>query len=433
MRRAAQVLMGAVLLSLVMTSLPAGAAVPTASPAGTADVTATPSRTAVQRVAWTPPEGAVLNHPDVKGKRRDILDRVIRSINTTVAPDYVRIVVWNLEDRSVVNALINARRRGVITQVVVSAGVDNPNWDRLKADFSEDRRDDSFARKCSRACRSSAGITHAKIFLFSRVNTAQHISMFGSTNLASPAAYRQWNDLVTTHRADLYDYWVRKFDEFAADQALANPYEQRSFGPYRSTLFPAQPRNPVLNELNRVRCTGANGGTGNGGRTVVRVAIAGWFDAYGGQIAERLRTLWDRGCDVKIVTTLAGRGVNRILKARGGRGPVPIKEVTADRNNDGIPERYLHLKALAVSGVYAGDRSASVLFTGSPNWSERAQRSDEVWVRIMNKSGMVRQYQRHVNELYSLPIAHARTTTSDRGLARSATGATITPDWFEAD
>ena len=258
--------------------------------------------------------------------------------------------------------------------------------------------------------------------------------MFGSTNLATPAGYRQWNDLVTTHQASLYDYWVQKFDEFAADEALPSPYEVRSFPPYRSTLFPAAPRNPVVDELQRVRCTGTTGGTGNAAhRTVIRIAIAGWFDAYGSDIAKRLRQLWDRGCDLKIVTTLAGRGVNRIMRASGGRGPVPMREVTLDTNHDAIPEKYLHLKSLSISGVYAGDTSASVVFTGSPNWSERAQRPTSSWVRILDRPGIVRQYRNHVNVLFAKRFAHTRAAAGATGLRRSATGATITPDWFEAD
>lgn len=427
MRRAAQVLMGAVLLSLVTTFVPAAATVASSDRPSAA-------RAAPVRAPWTPPNGVVLNQPDVDGHRRDILDRVVRTIDETQPLEHIRIVVWNLDDGAVVNALIRARERLVTVQVVVSAGVDNPNWDRLKANFDQDRTDDNFARKCSRACRSAGPITHAKFFLFSRVNTAPHVSMFGSTNLATPAGYRQWNDLVTTDQASLYDYWVQKFDEFAADEALPSPYEVRSFPPYRSTLFPAAPRNPVVDELQRVRCTGTTGGTGNAAhRTVIRIAIAGWFDAYGSDIAKRLRQMWDRGCDLKIVTTLAGRGVNRIMRASGGRGPVPMREVTLDTNHDAIPEKYLHLKSLSISGVYAGDTSASVIFTGSPNWSERAQRSDELWVRILDRPGMVRQYRDHVNMLYAKRFAHTRAADGGTGLRRSATGATITPDWFDAD
>jgi phosphatidylserine/phosphatidylglycerophosphate/cardiolipin synthase-like enzyme len=373
------------------------------------------------------------NDPSQRGQGRLIVDRVIQSIEATPPGESIRIVVWNLDDRRVVDALIAARQRLVTVQVIMSSVV-NDNWQRLRADFDQDTTDGSFAHRCQGACRSSASITHAKIFLFSRVNTASKVSMFGSTNLTAAAGARQWNDLVTTRQADLYDYWVEKFAEFDADVPLADPYEVRELGQYRSTLFPATPYNPVREELDRVRCTGTTGGTGNAAHhTVIRIAIAGWFDAYGSDIATRLRQLWDRGCDVKIVTTLAGRGVNRLMRARTGRGPMPIKEVTSDRNADGIPERYLHLKLLAISGVYAGDTAASVVFTGSPNWSARAQGSDEVWVRILGHARVTRQYQRHVDHLYGLRIAHARTAATDLVLRRAASGGTDVPRWYETD
>ena len=436
MRRATQVLMGAVLLSLVTGFVPAGAATSAGRSVGTADAVSQVNRTAVQRAAWTPPNGALFNDPGVDRRRRVIIARVIDAIQAADRGSTIRIIVWNLDDKPSVTELIRAKERGVTVQVIASGIVDNPNWDRLTAKFNRNTSDNTFARKCRGACRSSAKITHVKLFLFSKVNSARHVSMFGSTNLTTAAGNRQWNDLVTTRSHGLYDYWVRKFAQFARDKAVSSPYEVASFSSFRSTLFPAKPRNPVLTELKKVRCVGATGGTGNGaGRTSVRIAIAGWFDSYGQQIADRLRQMWDRGCDVKIVTTLAGRGVNQTMKQGYGRGPVPMREVTADRNGDGIPEKYLHLKALSISGVYGGDTSASVVFTGSPNWSARAQRSDEVWVRVLNKPSMVRHYNIHVNNLYSSRYAHSRSSSSpgEAGLQRSVSGETVVPDWFDND
>ncbi len=91
-------------------------------------------------------------------------------------------------------------------------------------------------------------------------------------------------------------------------------------------------------------------------RTKIRIAIAGWFDAFGTTISKQVRSLWGRGCDIKIITTLAGRDVNRTLRSRKGRGPVPIRRVTIDRNQDRIPERYLHMKAISIIGSFDGDK-----------------------------------------------------------------------------
>lgn len=390
---------------------------------------------------WVPASGVIFNDPTVYQRRRVILRQVVRAINGTKKGDTIRVAAWNLDDRPIAQALIGAKGRGVKVKVVVSAIVDNDNWTRLERALNRKKGDGTFARTCVGGCRSRGMIMHAKVFLFSRVNKARTVSMVGSVNLTTPAGNRQWNDLITSKGKPLYRHLVAVFDQYAKRKPIKPPYRVDKIGNYRVTLFPAGNRNPVLRELKRVECRGAKGGTGINGRTQIRIAIAGWFDAYGGEIAERVRRLWDQGCDIKIVTTLAGRGVNRLMRQTDARGPVPMRQVTVDTNYDGIPERYLHMKALAISGVYAGDRSASVVFTGSPNWSRRAQKSDEIWLRVVKRPRLTRRYIGHIDRLFGSPWAAARVTTPaelqravDRStgltLRRTEDGARL-PEWFE--
>jgi phosphatidylserine/phosphatidylglycerophosphate/cardiolipin synthase-like enzyme len=444
--RAAHAALGAVLLSLTATLVPPGAvgatrtqppaaAGPAAAPAPEAEPAAPPAAK-----KWTPPNGVQFNDPVVERERRTILHTVVRSINNTPPGEHIRIAVWNFNDRAATNALIAAKQRGVIVQVIVAGSVEHPNWDLLSSKLNAGKNNESFAMKCQGGCRSRTKIMHAKFYLFSRVNSARTISMFGSANLTTPAGRRQWNDNVVTKNAGLYDYLVRTFEEYAKDKPVkGGAFDQQVIGRYRVTLFPARGRNPVLRELNQVQCTGVTGGAGNGnGRTKIRIAIAGWFDAYGGEIAEQVRALWDRGCDIRIVTTLAGGGVNAILKDPRGRGPVPIRRLAPDFNGDEVPDLYLHMKSLAISGVYRKDTAASVVFTGSPNWSARAQRSEEIWVRILGQPNMVRKYNNHTDAMFFNPLSSARMLTRAQ-LARAlettadARGGTPVPDWLELD
>jgi hypothetical protein len=292
--------------------------------------------------------------------------------------------------------------------------------------------------QCTGGCRSRTKIMHSKLYMFSRIHQVRNISMFGSTNLTTPAGNRQWNDLVTTRSEKIYDYLAGIFDQYAKDKSRRKPYDVQTIGDVRMWVYPLGDRNPQAGQLKQVGCRHAAGGTGNAaGRTKIRIAVAGWFDSYGEAIARQLRKLWDRGCDIKIVTTLAGRGVNQTLKARSGRGPVPIEEMTIDRNLDGIPERYLHQKSIAISGVFGKDKSASVVLTGSPNWSSRAARSEELWFRILDKPGMTRRYLRHVDRLLASPFSSARLLTRtdlQRGFAaRRVAGGAALPDWLELD
>jgi hypothetical protein len=78
-----------------------------------------------------------------------------------------------------------------------------------------------------------------------------------------------------------------------------------------------------------------------------------------------------------------------------------------------------------------------VLFTGSPNWSTRAQRSDELWVRILNQPGLVRHYAGHVNRLYASRSAMASGGSpignTDRLAMRVTAGDPGLPSWFELE
>ncbi len=437
---------------MVVTSTSSGAAgqspVQLLVSANAADLSATAGNRVAQRKrkagAYTPSTGALLSDPMIPGRNRNILAKVIKSVRNTAKGEYIRVVVWNYDDRQVTNALLDADRRGVNVQIVVSGAVANANWSRTRAQLNRRSNDESFALKCTGGCRSRTKIMHAKYIIFSRIHQAKNVSMFGSFNLTTPAGNRQWNDMVTTRDQGLYTALEETFNEYAKDVIIPAPYKVTDLGKYTVTLFPAFNRNPFVEELKKVGCVGTTGGAGNAKHhTTIRIAIAGWFDAFGNDIARQVRNLWERGCDIRIITTLAGRGVNQALKHPGGRGPVPIKEVTYDSNRDGIPERYLHMKNIAISGVYDGDTAADVLITGSPNWSTRGQKSDEILFRILKATKMVRDYSANTDRLFFGPWAHdhyrqvsprmaARGTGEQTAVPNLRTGENV-PDWFELD
>ena len=382
-----------VLLALALLGLPAT----TASAATTDD----------RGSGYTPPLGAVFSSP-LDGHGRDILSQVYQSIQNSPKGSQIRLVVWNFDDPAITNALIAAKDRGVQVQVVVAESVKNRNFFRLRDYLGRNPADRSFALRCHNACRTNRFVMHAKIFLFSHVGKRRNISMFGSTNLTKAAGNRQWNDQTTTSNKGLYDFFVQTFKEYAADKPVANKTDTYSSNRYRVVLFPVPEYNPIANALEKVKCHDPAQRARGKGRTVVRIAIAGWFDEFGVRIAQQVRRLWDTGCDLRIVTTLAGRKINAILKRRYGRGRVPIRQVTIDNNRDGIPERYLHMKSIAVDGYYDGDPNANVVFTGSPNWSGEARASDEVWVEVRKAKDLVRAYSRFTDRMFFGPAAHGR-------------------------
>ncbi len=375
------------------------------APASAADPDGTDGTAAKGR--YSPPLGAIFANP-LNGHGRDILSQVYQSIQGSPKGSEIRLVVWNFDDPAITNALIAAKDRGVQVQVVVAESVANRNFFRLRDYLGRNPEDKSFAIRCHNSCRSNRFVMHAKIFLFSHVGKRRNISMFGSTNLTKAAGNRQWNDQTTTTNEGLYDFFVQTFKEYAADTPVATGKDIFENDRYRVVLFPVPDFNPIADALEKVGCYSSRG------RTVVRIAIAGWFDEFGIRIAQQVRRMWDNGCDVRIVTTLAGRKINRILKRTYGRGRVPIRQVTIDNDKDGVPERYLHMKSIAIDGKYDDVPGSHMLFTGSPNWSGEARASDEVWVQIRNAKDLVKAYSRFTDQMFFGPASHGRLVPLDR-------------------
>jgi phosphatidylserine/phosphatidylglycerophosphate/cardiolipin synthase-like enzyme len=367
---------------------------------------------------YTPSAGVMFNQP-LSADRRRIVRHLERSIRSVPPRGKIRIFSWNIRDTQIFDALIDAHRRGVSVQVIIWQGnssdeVPNPGFRRMKEAFARSGNPKravalrSWTVKCVGSCRGRGGFAHTKFFLFSRAHKARYISMYGSANATTFAATRQWNDMYTiVGRRDVYRDFAGVFREAARDRLAVPPYRQFSYNEGRTTIgfLPwggARKGDPVLRELNRIRCKGATGGTGVNGRTRIRIAQTAILDARGIKIAKRLKRMWDRGCDIKIVYALLGNRARAELNARGGRGPVPFRQIVQDFNADGIYDRYLHLKAMTVSGIYNGDTSREVTFNGSHNWTGMSMASDEVTGRIFG-AGVRKLYSAEIDRIWNNP------------------------------
>lgn len=348
---------------------------------------------------YTPSVGVKYNNPlGDKEARRRIVRHLLRTINSVPPHEKIRIATWNFRSDAIADALIRAHNRGVSVRVVIdrlNANEDNKNdvftrLTRALKRYQLTRRPEmkSYTRRCVSACRAAGGIAHNKFFLFSRAGLATDVVMYGSFNATDLATGYQWNDLYTLRgHGTIYDEFNSIFDEMAKDKNVAQPYERHDHGRFTSSFFPYKGKgtdgDPILDELGKVVCDGATGGTGTNGHTKVRIAQTSMHGARGTDIAGRLRQMWQRGCDIKIVYAVFGNEVLSILR-HTTRGPVPIKQIAQDFTRDGVYDRYLHMKTMAISGVYNGDTSANVTWNGSSNWTSVALASDEVVMRIFD-------------------------------------------------
>ncbi|GAA3661074.1 hypothetical protein GCM10022237_21190 [Nocardioides ginsengisoli] len=391
--------------------------VATAAPAPPAAAAATAAPpTAVRarvRDTYRPKPGLRFNEPygrkgtSAVGIRRHVL----RSIDSTNRGDVIQMAAWNIRGRSWSKALIRAHKRGVAVQVIMDYG----NWSRehpnpeaaavakvLKG--RENRPVQSWLKRCKGSCRGARGIPHSKFFLFSRVTDRAYVTMFGSNNATDVAAKDQWNDLYTwVGNKRIYDTFRGIFNEMSLDRsqggrgyraARFSATQGVAFYPYKGAVARAVP-DPDLTRLNQIRCTGATGGAGWRGRTKIRIMQTAVHGDRGKRLARKLVGLKRQGCDIRIVYALMGGDVFKILS----RGKVQKLQLAYDRDRNGVYDIYLHLKSLAISGVYQGQTNARVVYNGSANWSAVPLASDEV-VGEFREPGMTQAYINWTDFLY---------------------------------
>ncbi len=378
--------------------------------------------TVEKKKRFSPKSGVKVTNP-LGTSRKQIMNHILKAIRATPKGEKIRLISWNIASRDFVKALINAHERGVSVRVLMSQqkADDQPKsgdyW-RLRRALRKRNglpaRLYSWARGCNRSCRGTRGIAHSKLFLFSRVGRSRNVVMSTSANATDVAVYRQWNDLYTNvGNAKIYNGFIKVFLEAAKDKPVRNAY--RTF-PGKSVMGYVYPwrgakakGDRVKRELKRIKCRGARGGTGINGRTRIRIAQDAIIDKRGQEIARILRDKWEAGCNMRITYALMNNKARKILN-NTKRGPVPRRQIVQDWDNDGIYDRYLHAKVLAVSGVYRNDHSARVAWQGSENWSGLAKISDEQGFRI-RRGGAEGKYARWVDWMFTNPPPRNPATT----------------------
>lgn len=371
-----------------------------------------------RKKAWKPRAGVLFNDPlGNREQRRRIVRHLIQAIDHTPSRGKIRIASWNVRNAGLTRALVAAHRRGVSVRLIMWRGNlgteedPNPSVRRLVQELSANgnkarrpvRR--SHVKSCVSSCRGTTGLPHSKFYLFSRTGGARWVVMNGSFNATDLASSNQWNDMyVVRGKRRVHDAFRSVFAEMWRDKPVRKAYTSTRIGPVTAFFYPyAGPRanrpDPALSELKAVRCRGARNTAD--GRTRVRIAMTSWFGERGIRLAWRVRRMQNTGCDVKIVYAVMGNEVLRILR-REGRRPVRLQQVVQDFDDDGVYDRYLHMKVLTIKGHYRGSRRATVVVNGSANWSPAVLNSDEAVLRI-RRAPVLRDYNRWIERLYRNP------------------------------
>lgn len=356
-------------------------------------------------------KGVVFSHP-LRPKISHIINaRVKNAIDHTPKGEQIRLITWNFKSKLYVSALTRAHRRGVSVQVIMSNNLAqlqpaNGSYETLKRALSKGNAKRkpamrSWFRTCKGSCRGRNGIVHSKFFLFSKVGRSNNVVMSSSANLTITAATNQWNDMVTlVGREKVYNNFLEVFKQASHDRLHRPTYKQFTDGYITGWFFPRPGLSDiVLNMLDKVRCRNVGQKAGLRGRTVIRVAQSVFNGKRGARIAAKLKSLHRHGCNIRIVyAVMAG-------KSRAALTGVPSRHIVQDLDADGYWDRYLHMKAMAISGNYDGDRTGYAVLNGSANWSGTSVQSDEQGL-IMRSRGTANKYWRWVDYLFMNPPPH---------------------------
>jgi len=360
---------------------------------------------------YTPPSGAKFNNPLNDNRSREISRHIRRSIASVPRGSKIRVFSWNIKSRVFENALIGAHNRGVSVRVLMSNGIaegqdDQGSYRRLRHDLAQhqaSRRPDmkSWARTCVNSCRGEAGAAHSKFFTFSQVGKRSDVVMVGSPNLTQAAALHQWNELITfANRPTLYDAFLDVFAEASRDKPVSPAFFSATEGDTSAWFTPVgSDRDPVLGILNKVRCQGASAGSGVRGATRVRIAADSMVGERGLKVAERIRTLSNWGCNVKLLYSVIGKRIAHTLFDKSGRGPVRAKHYVQDLDCDGAYDNYLHMKSIAISGHYGSETGAHIVLNGSNNWSAFGAASDDAGL-IVDRQAIEDKYSDWIDHLW---------------------------------
>jgi phosphatidylserine/phosphatidylglycerophosphate/cardiolipin synthase-like enzyme len=369
--------------------------------------------------AWEPRGGATFNNPKGSSAARwKIVHAVDKAVRQARRGSRIMISTYLMDSGSSANALLGARRRGVRVQIVMDGDVRTRHARRLARVFNRDNRpkldgvdkkdgiplkwgrDKSFVVFCDGACRGGPSNNHSKFYVFTKTGTASNVSMVSSSNLNSGGAQRGWNDLYTIkNRLSVVKHYAVVHAEMAED-ARRGRYRQYVDGPFITRFYPkSTPGDPVIADMAKIRCHGARGGAGRGGRTAINVSMFAWNSTRGMATARRLVQLDRNGCDVSVIYGAPSRKVRDFLMASARRGGIKLWDSRFDRNDDGLFDLRVHHKYLLINGVYGGDKSSWRVHTGSQNWGRGTLRNgDENTLNVRSRPAY-KQYMANWNQI----------------------------------
>ncbi len=342
--------------------------------------------------------GLLFNDPTgSKAARMRLVTQVEKAIDNAPKGSTIRIANYLFDLPNPAKKLILAQRRGVHVQLLID---DNPMSEQTlrvrKALGTKKSARSSYVTRCKNGCMSSQpGVMHAKFFLFSKTGGSTNVSMISSANLYTGNSGTSWNNMHTiVGNTTIYNSLNQYFSDMVLDKDQPNYYRTTVSGSTTLWYYPqvaSAGSNKVvpLAALRQVKCRGAAKGYGDAeGRTIVRVEQWGW-SVKRLDVAEQLVKLQDQGCNVQVILNnfKTGTSIRRALLRSTSHGKVNVYNAGIDTNGNGKHDKYMHHKAIMISGFWAGNSRSKVVYTGSANFTGLATATNnEIIMRVKGVS-----------------------------------------------
>ncbi|WP_073946699.1 phospholipase D-like domain-containing protein [Streptomyces kebangsaanensis] len=358
--------------------------------AGAVLLPATPATAAQQAAPIS--TGAVFNNPKGSTAQKNaVKDHIITAIDNTQSGRMIRSALYALNDQDYTDALVAAHRRGVAVRVVLDAKFKSaaPTQNLVSA-LGTDKSQDSWVHICTTgaACVAtgrSTMINHNKFFTFSRIGNAgeaEDVVIQTSANQTSLNTEKYWNNAYTVvANTALYTAYRDYFNDLAAMKKNDNYFKSEKVGTEKYYFFPQKTGDVVVSILDNLSC--APGAT-------VRVAA---FALHRDAVAQKLRSLADQGCSVRIVYNES----NDVGKLSGHKN-IALRRLSTDG--------YLvHSKYLLIEGDYAGHKGTKWTFTGSHNLDESSLRDNDEAMLRLEGAGPHEAYRQNFESMFAVATA----------------------------
>jgi phosphatidylserine/phosphatidylglycerophosphate/cardiolipin synthase-like enzyme len=350
------------------------------------------------------PQGPRFNRPSGNLRQQGSIDLYIKKLIEHAAKgSEIDLSLFRLNTSGMAKALAKAKRRGVKVRIVLDHAASDKHpkvLAYLKRNLGTNKRKASWVDLCpkDRGCIAPAvpGKTgdlgaknHNKFYAFSHTYDSRNVVVQTSGN-ASAGMYAQWNDAITATDRKIYNAYRGYFYALARHRTNGDYYRVTRSGGLAVSFFPKATGDPIVSDLDKVRCTGG---------TRIRLS-SGIFDRA--TVARKLSELDDAGCQVQVVSGSFGGPARKELSRGGAHGGAEVRFFDHQKVS-------AHSKYLLIDGYYDG-RRRKVVMTGSHSYTNAALRHNDEAMFTVRNAGVHDAYVRNFNQVFGSAKGRLRIT-----------------------